>query len=179
MLGCSGEPKVLVEGNGLVIDGVDDDQSSGNRLAGGDRPHERFGEEEPTVPVAVLALIDSQAGQQDHADGVARESSHEANGRILAEDRAHGKAEIADDGRRTSEDEGAGGIHPLGGDGMTLKPVVEVVVPARESREVVVVGEWLEPQGPSGHSAEVVACRWNSLTSSGTAAAGLSSSARN
>ena len=54
MLGRRDESVVAVEGSGLIVDGVDDDQSGCGVFARGDRLTERLDEEQRSEPSALV-----------------------------------------------------------------------------------------------------------------------------
>ena len=84
-----------------------------------------MGEKAAAEALALGGAVDGEAGEEDDADRVLRESTHELGGRVASLGRAHREAEVAEHLPTRDEDEGAGGIHGLGREGMSPEPVVE------------------------------------------------------
>lgn len=81
MLGRVDEAVSLVEVDGGIVDGIDDDDAGGCRLAGSDSFAQRFSEEQPTEPVVLFRLVDREPGDLDRANRVAGQSTNQAKPR--------------------------------------------------------------------------------------------------
>ena len=70
MAGSGDEPVVGVKFRCFIMDGVHHDESGGCGLAAGNSLAERFGQQQHAKPFSLLAAVDCQPGEQDHADRV-------------------------------------------------------------------------------------------------------------
>lgn len=136
------EVVALVELPGVVVDGVDQHDSS-SRATGGveDRP-ERVDEQVNAEPGSVQPGIDGELGQEDRRDLMGRTTGEPRCG-VVAHEEVRRQCEVADDTSvLIDQDEGACPL-PGGGSGVTAQPVVELRLAAGEAGEIV-VSEWLD-----------------------------------
>src|SRR5947208_848598 len=138
------EAEPLIEADSIVVDRVDDDESSGDGLTRGDRLAEGLREQERSASLALVAAVDGEPCQQDHADRIGGEAADELGRRVGAKHGAHGEAEVADHAVVAGNDERAGRVHLLGRERVASQPAVELLVARVEVAEVVVGTEALE-----------------------------------
>jgi len=144
MVGDYDEAVMEVEPGCGLVDGIHHDEPSGSGLAGSDGLSQRLGQEYGTEALPVIARVNGQSREQDHADGVARQAGDKRRRGLGSKYGTHGEAEVAGDTFATDEYERASNVHPLGGEGVDLQPAVEDLVAGLKAVELVVGTEPLE-----------------------------------
>ena len=128
---------MLVELVGVVVDGVDDDDSpaaDADRVEGGEQ---RVGEQLAAVASAVELFGKGETGQEEAWDDIRGSSSN--RGRELRSAHCVGKdREVADNVRVGEPDANVGGAGPIRGQSGSWQPAVEIAVSGCELVDVVI-----------------------------------------
>ena len=142
----------FVKADGVVVDRIHDNQSSGGDLPGGDCLAERFGEKPSSEAATLFRPIHRQSGEENHPDRVARQAAHKLGRSLRPKHRTHCEAEVTEDPAPFGEQEGSGGVHLLRSQGVAGQPAIEVGVAGFKRSDVVLVIEPFEAQWFAAHS---------------------------
>src|SRR3954451_2593154 len=135
------EAPAAIKARGGFVDGIDDYEACRDRVAGGDGPPQRFGEQATAQPVALVAAVDGEAGDQDGRHRMAGHPAHVTFRGVFATYRAGGEAHIPGDRVTVQREVGACEVGALAGERMAGEPPVERLVAAVEAGDVVLLGE--------------------------------------
>jgi hypothetical protein len=145
------EVEVLVEGGGFVVDGVDQHGSGAELSAASYAAAEGVDEKVAAEGAALFGPGDGQSGEEDDRYGVGHAST-ETGWSLLVGERAHGQGVVAGHARTPAQHVSRGGSARCRHTGRSSEPGIELVHPAFEVVERIVLGQQTNrPQGLEGH----------------------------
>lgn len=138
---------VLVEANGIVVDGVDHHEPGGDHFGGLHDSPERLSQGDGAEPLALEAAVEGKTGEEGCGNALGIPSPKGARELVFDQDVGRERVVADDYVVAVVPDKGAGHPPRLCPSGMLGQPRVECGMPAGEAGEVVLIAECLADQG--------------------------------